>query len=445
MEINTIKFDKSIIQPLVEDFETFMDYIDKNNPKLTKKGEVLGKKILFELNEKMIYKKEVESPTLQQMSYPLISLLFELCLGSKIFIKQADEKGNLYLKPTHRKEEYSILNVYEKYIFLLEIYWTNMDFDIVFGEGCSLYELYSIKNILQVVADNNEGDIIAKGTFSGREDDDRTYRVLTPIIYHMAFFGFWDYKEIEYKDKKPTTFDDKFEYVELKSHGIQMCKILSEERLLEDWNIPFLKYKFDEYGLEVIPGRLIELNDRIFDDRGAFHKIIEEYNEEMKDKYMFLEPFKDIFPKDALSKTVESQIIPDNIEGNFVFKVSLSSRIWRKIKLSHKHTLYDMHMEIQEAFNFDNDHLYTFYMDGKRSRKNYFNSDMCSDGPFVHQAVIGELGLYIGKRILYLFDYGDMWQFNVNLVEILNDEKEISVPRVIESKGEAPEQYGDFW
>jgi hypothetical protein len=121
----------------------------------------------------------------------------------------------------------------------------------------------------------------------------------------------------------------------------------------------------------------------------------------------------------------------------------LDKTIWRKIKISHKHSLNALHLAIQEAFDFDDDHLYSFFMDGKRYSKNAYNSPYCNEGPYADEAIIGELGLYIGQKILYLFDYGDSWEFQVQLLGI--DEKEFMLndPQIIEAKGEAPSQYGD--
>lgn len=48
------------------------------------------------------------------------------------------------------------------------------------------------------------------------------------------------------------------------------------------------------------------------------------------------------------------------------------------------------------------------------------------------------------KYFLYLFDFGDEWHFYVRLVEIKKEHPEFSEPEVIESKGEAPEQYS-YW
>ncbi|MDP2845928.1 MAG: hypothetical protein Q8N79_07640 [Candidatus Methanoperedens sp.] len=43
--------------------------------------------------------------------------------------------------------------------------------------------------------------------------------------------------------------------------------------------------------------------------------------------------------------------------------------------------------------------------------------------------------------MLYLFDYGDMWRFQVELEEIRTEGSKPSEPKIIESKGKSPEQY----
>lgn len=52
---------------------------------------------------------------------------------------------------------------------------------------------------------------------------------------------------------------------------------------------------------------------------------------------------------------------------SYTFHVSLpgTGRTWRKIELLETQTLAELHLAIQDAFNFDNDHLYAFYMSGK--------------------------------------------------------------------------------
>ena len=61
--------------------------------------------------------------------------------------------------------------------------------------------------------------------------------------------------------------------------------------------------------------------------------------------------------------------------------------------------------------------------------------------PWTHQAVIGELGLSLRHKFLYLFDYGDNHHFEINVVDIRAFAGRGKYPRVVESTSPAPEQY----
>ena len=51
----------------------------------------------------------------------------------------------------------------------------------------------------------------------------------------------------------------------------------------------------------------------------------------------------------------------------YTFHVNLpgTGRVWRKIELTEAQTLQDLHNAIQDAFDFGDDHLYSFFMSGK--------------------------------------------------------------------------------
>jgi hypothetical protein len=51
----------------------------------------------------------------------------------------------------------------------------------------------------------------------------------------------------------------------------------------------------------------------------------------------------------------------------YVFHVSLpgTGRTWRKIEIGAEQTLEDLHVAIQDAYEWDADHLYSFFMSGK--------------------------------------------------------------------------------
>ena len=59
----------------------------------------------------------------------------------------------------------------------------------------------------------------------------------------------------------------------------------------------------------------------------------------------------------------------------------------------------------------------------------------------VRKVKISQAFKHIGEELIFLFDYGDGWQFNVELKEIRNDEKRDLKPIILESIGKAPLQY----
>jgi hypothetical protein len=63
----------------------------------------------------------------------------------------------------------------------------------------------------------------------------------------------------------------------------------------------------------------------------------------------------------------------------------------------------------------------------------------------VRETTLDALGLKRGKTFLYLFDYGDEWRFKVKVAAV-NERADPNVqyPRLVESVGEAPAQYGEW-
>ncbi len=162
-----------------------------------------------------------------------------------------------------------------------------------------------------------------------------------------------------------------------------------------------------------------------------------------KDKNPF-EVFKDMFPKEVKRTVIAEHEF--NRTGVYTFKVSLSKKLWRKISVSHKHSLDDLHLTIQEAFDFDNDHLYAFFIGGTISTgKPIYCADAQDEGATAEETTIADLNLYKGEKLRYLFDFGDNWKFDVELINIDKDSVLPTKPEIVEAKGESPEQYNDWY
>ncbi len=189
----------------------------------------------------------------------------------------------------------------------------------------------------------------------------------------------------------------------------------------------------------------------------------------------------------------------------YTFHVSLpgTGRTWRKVEMSADQTLEDLHFAIQDAYEWDADHLYSFFMSGQAWDESseyclpegsdpwgepiddedeeewpeptpeeheqalrallgggegmtveemqayvdafldeYFAEEDELGSGNVRTTTLEELDLEPRQEFIYLFDYGDEWRFKVRVHAINeNADPEAEYPRLVESVGEAPEQY----
>lgn len=149
----------------------------------------------------------------------------------------------------------------------------------------------------------------------------------------------------------------------------------------------------------------------------------------------------------------------------YVFKIKLKhcKKIWRKVEIQSDQTLHSLAYAILDAFKFDYDHLYSFFMSNKLWDKysEIAHPDSRSDADddvysfldeirgtvtpkpkIADEVKLNSLKLVPKQKFLFLYDYGDCWQFEVEFVkEIENANSDIKYPRVIESQGGSPIQY----
>ncbi|MEM6698179.1 MAG: hypothetical protein AAF599_07270, partial [Bacteroidota bacterium] len=130
------------------------------------------------------------------------------------------------------------------------------------------------------------------------------------------------------------------------------------------------------------------------------------------------------------------------VQGQYKFKVALDKDLYRVIALDAHQSLKDLHLAIQAVYSFDNDHLYSFYLEGSYDDNNtYVDSRGSMDGIPAEAVDIGEIGLYKGKQFVYLFDFGADWSFDISVLDIDSEAAPLQKFELLESVGESPEQY----
>ena len=107
----------------------------------------------------------------------------------------------------------------------------------------------------------------------------------------------------------------------------------------------------------------------------------------------------------------------------------------------HEH-LTGLHDAIQQAFDWENDHLYSFWLDGQfwghAAAERVIPGAPDTDSKTA-DVPVDELRLKTGAEIAYVFDYGDEWRVRLTLRERINGSD--AIPRVSDRRGTAPPQY----
>ncbi len=135
-------------------------------------------------------------------------------------------------------------------------------------------------------------------------------------------------------------------------------------------------------------------------------------------------------------------IITLKLEGAFG-SFDEESEIWyRLIEIESNSNLEALHHIIQDAVEFDNDHLYEFFIANSHRSRDKIRFDHDNEGLWEY-SVDQLFPLPKHKKLFYLFDYGDSWYFKISKLRRKAIPKELGVryPRVIDQVGKNPEQY----
>jgi Plasmid pRiA4b ORF-3-like protein len=117
----------------------------------------------------------------------------------------------------------------------------------------------------------------------------------------------------------------------------------------------------------------------------------------------------------------------------------------RAIEVREDQTLADLHEGLRKAFGWLDDHLYSFWLDGRfwGGRSTEYTAPFEPDEDVATaDVVISTLGLKSGAEIAYVFDFGDNWRVSLRLARRADNEG-ARYPRVVAAEGDAPPQYPD--
>ena len=412
ISIPRFRFTEDEPTPIVKDFNAFVEYVEHTPFALTKKTGNIPYKYLVALNQLMSSPNTENTPRTPQRFYPRLHLFYNLALAGGLF-QQIQSGASIVLEPADRLYDFRSLSDAGKYFFLLETLWVDCPFpELSFtGDGGrSISVVFGLEQFLQSISKAKPGQKLPTGQIQML-----IFTLDGFISLCFPLFGWYDIR-VNRGDTKSW-----FTIVSLTpSHlGVAIGRILLKERPFVKWNLPCRR----------MLGEIVDYPGQELDGESEY--------------VPFVEAFRRIC-EDGRSLDMLPRKMREHVKGNFIFKVSLG-KVWRTIALSSEHTLHDLHLAIQDAFRFDDDHLYAFYMDNRKWSDYSFEHPYSDDAASADDVLIGDTDLAVNQSILYLFDFGDEWTFDVRLVEIRTDEPLLPEPKIIGRKGSAPEQYGGYY
>ncbi|MFH1430887.1 MAG: hypothetical protein ABIG37_00255 [Nanoarchaeota archaeon] len=125
-------------------------------------------------------------------------------------------------------------------------------------------------------------------------------------------------------------------------------------------------------------------------------------------------------------------------------------KIIREIELAEEQTFDDLEeILIEKSFNWDDPHLYSFFLDNKPFSKDrsqeytYYDEQDYFTGEKANstKTPLKEIEFEKGQKFLMIFDFGDEHRFEIKIKDFRIAEKGKNYPLILNEIGNAPEQY----
>jgi hypothetical protein len=110
--------------------------------------------------------------------------------------------------------------------------------------------------------------------------------------------------------------------------------------------------------------------------------------------------------------------------------------VWRKVLAHDVIELYELHMLIQMSMGWQNAHLFSFEINGK----SYSDEETASEMKNTFDAEGVELKDILGdtKKFTYTYDFGDDWLHQIEITNVLEDDKRVNYPICIGGENACP-------
>ena len=119
--------------------------------------------------------------------------------------------------------------------------------------------------------------------------------------------------------------------------------------------------------------------------------------------------------------------------------------IFRDIEIYKTNSLEEFHETIINSFGFINNEMASFYISDNEWNQgeeiSLFNfGDESKETKLMSSIAINQVINNESNKLIYIYDFLNMWVFLIELIEVAEEIKGINYPNIIFSKGELPEK-----
>lgn len=373
---------------VLQDFNSLLNFVGEDGELVSKKQMVFAPNVLIELNQKMSKPLKQDKKRPSPKTFPHLEVLY-LCAKWMGFFEYANEGSR---KRAHLNERalqaWQERNPTEQYFSLLDTW--------LFGDPNEYRSFLTPIFRLDRLMDTLFGKALVDHTKVLKNE----YKV-EGLLAGLELFGLVAIQHAEPEAGEGWTI-----------HSIALTPL-------------------GEYVVQA-------LNEIKKTDHAAFFDRLDQEGE--SEQSLILKTFQADYPELEQLYTLSEMVV--DREGVFIFKVSLG-KVWRRIAIVSLADLDGLATAILDAFGFDNDHLYFFkFLSMEGVLKEYYHPAAIDYELATCDVRLAELSLPLKSSMEFVFDFGAWWEFEV-LLEKIDADYELDYCEVVDSKGVAPEQYGD--
>lgn len=129
------------------------------------------------------------------------------------------------------------------------------------------------------------------------------------------------------------------------------------------------------------------------------------------------------------------------------FRIILDTEedVFRDLEIAKTASLEDLHNAVNQSFGFDGAEIASFYLsDDEWNQGEEFSQFDMSETPgevrVMHETILEDILSERQTKLLYVYDFLNMWRFMVELAEIAEPEDGVTYPNLMYVHGQIPDQ-----